>query len=200
MNDPNHTTSEKTADQFGQLTGHEYDGIKEYDNPLPGWWSWLFILTIVFSVFYFVIATTTGQLSAVYAYQQSVVEETAKMFGSMQIRPDAPTIMMLGKDPKFRGLGESIFKTNCISCHGEHAQGLACPNLTDNYYIHVKKITDFVDVITKGRKDGAMPAWGNRLSPNEIAVVAAYVATLRDTNYPGGKKPEGTIPPPWTDK
>ena len=76
---------------------------------------------------------------------------------------------------------------------------MACPNLTDDYYIHVKKITDFVDVITKGRKDGAMPAWGNRLSPNEIIVVAAYVASLRGTNYPGGKDHEGTIPPPWTD-
>jgi cytochrome c oxidase cbb3-type subunit 3 len=208
MNDHNQSSSSGSSsgngasggsDQFGQLTGHEYDGIREYDNPLPGWWSWLFILTIVFSIFYFVVSTSTGQLSAVYAYQQAVVEETAKEFGSMTIKPDPPTLLMLGKNPRFHALGENIFRTNCVSCHGQHAEGMACPNLTDNYYIHVKTITDFVDVITKGRKDGAMPAWGNRLSPNEIAVVAAYVASLRGTNYPGGKAPEGTIPPPWSD-
>jgi cytochrome c oxidase cbb3-type subunit 3 len=193
-------SSADSTDKFGRLTGHSYDGIQEYDNPLPGWWSWLFILTIVFSVLYFVIAITTGQLSPVYAYQQSVIEETAREFGSMKIKPDAATLLMLGKDPKFHALGESIFQTNCISCHGRHAEGVACPNLTDNYYIHVKKIEDFVDVITKGRRDGAMPAWGNRLSPNEIIVVASYVASLRGTNYPGGKGPEGTIPPPWTDQ
>jgi cytochrome c oxidase cbb3-type subunit 3 len=200
MSDQTAKSPQDSSDPFGQLTGHEYDGIREYDNPLPGWWSWIFILTIVFAIFYFVIATTTGQLSAVYAYQQSVIEETAKTFGSMHLKNDPKTILMLGKDPKFHDLGENIFQTNCISCHGAHGEGGACPNQTDEYYLDVKKITDFVDVITKGRKDGAMPAWGNRLSPNEIIVVSAYVASLRGTNYPGGKHAEGTIPPPWSDQ
>ena len=199
MNEHEKQLPPEPFEKYGKVTGHSYDGISEYDNPLPGWWSGLFFLTIAFAVLYFVIATTTGQLGAVYAYQQSVVEETAKEFGSMNVKPDAPTLLMLGKDPRFHALGENIFQTNCVSCHGRHAEGMACPNLTDNYYIHVKKIEDFVDVITKGRKDGAMPAWGNRLSPNEVIVVAAYVASLRNTNYPGGKFHEGTIPPPWTD-
>ena len=94
---------------IGQLTDHAYDGIREYDNPLPGWWSWLFILCIIFSILYFVIATTTGQLSAVYAYQQSVVEETAKEFGTMNVKPDAATLLMLGKDPRFHALGRKYF-------------------------------------------------------------------------------------------
>jgi cytochrome c oxidase cbb3-type subunit 3 len=117
----------------------------------------------------------------------------------MVLTPDSATLLKLAKDPLMNKMGASIFQTNCVSCHGRHAEGVACPNLTDNYYIHVKKIEDFIDVITKGRNNGAMPAWGNRLRPNEIIVVAAYVSSLRNTNYPGGKHPEGTIPPPWTD-
>ena len=107
--------------------------------------------------------------------------------------------MSLQKNEQMLRLGASIFQTNCVSCHGRHAEGMSCPNLTDNYYIHVKTIEDFVDVITKGRNNGAMPTWGNRLSPNEIIAVAAYVASLRNTNYPGGRNAEGTVPPQWSE-
>jgi cytochrome c oxidase cbb3-type subunit 3 len=183
------------------LTGHAYDGIQEYDNPLPGWWKWLFIATIAFSVIYFYTAiVTNGQLSAVYSYNQELLDDTKREFASRVLKPDAPTLMELTHDADMLRLGKSIFQTNCYTCHGRDGQGLQCPNLTDNYYIHVKKITDFVDVITNGRKNGAMPAWGNRLTPNEIIVVAGYVASLRGTNVPGGRAAEGVIPPPWSDK
>jgi cytochrome c oxidase cbb3-type subunit 3 len=201
-NPSNDQDGSKGPDLPDPLTDHAYDGIREYDNPLPGWWKVLFIGTIVFSGLYFIIdITTSGQMSPVASYDQSVVEDAKRRFGSMVLKPDAVTLLKLSKDPLFQKMGESIFQTNCVSCHGRHAEGMACPNLTANNYIHVKKIEDFVDVITKGRNNGAMPAWGNRLQPNEIIVVASYAASLRNTNYPGGrKKPEGTIiPPPWTD-
>jgi len=188
------------ADLSGPLRDHAYDGIHEYDNPMPGWWKALFIGTIVFAALYFTIdITTSGQMSPVASYDQSVVEDAKLRFGSMVLKPDAATLLKLSKDPLFQKMGESIFQTNCVSCHGRHAEGMACPNQTDNYYLDVKKIEDIVDVIAKGRNNGAMPAWGNRLQPNEIIVVASYIASLRGTNYPGGRKPEGTIPPPWTD-
>jgi len=201
MNDQNNPIDEPPIDEPPR-TGHIYDGIEEYDNPMPGWWSWIFVLTIVFAVFYFYIDVSTGGgLGAVAAYDQAVIADTARMFGSLKLSPDAPTIWKLMHDEKLHRLGESIFQTNCISCHGKHAEGVACPNLTDDYYIHIKQLADFPDVITHGRNNGAMPAWGNRLSPNEIICVAAYVASLRNTNYPGGKKPEANafIPPPWLD-
>ncbi|HUB25072.1 MAG TPA: cbb3-type cytochrome c oxidase N-terminal domain-containing protein [Tepidisphaeraceae bacterium] len=190
------------ADFDGPVMDHAPDGIHEYDNPLPGWWKWLFIATIAFACFYFYIDVTTDYLSAGYAYDQAVIDDTARQFGKLKLTPDAATLLKLGKDEKLHALGASIFQTNCVSCHGRHAEGIACPNLTAGLYIHVRKIADFVDVITHGANNGAMPAWGNRLRPNEIICVAAYVASLRGTNYPGGRAPfPNAIPvPPWSDK
>ncbi len=176
------------------LTDHSYDGIQEYDNPMPGWWVWLFIATIVFAVFYFFIAVTTGKMSAVVAYNEAqlAAQKSAGVLGH-----DPATLMMLSKDPDTLSAGAAIFQTNCVSCHGRDASGLTCPNLTDDYYIDVKKIDDIYDVVTKGRKNGAMPTWGVRLSPNEIVQVSAYVASLRGTNK-AGRPPEGVKIPPFS--
>ena len=94
--------------------------------------------------------------------------------------------------------GAAIFATNCVACHNKDGSGLIGPNLTDDYYINVQKIADIPDVITKGRKNGAMPAWGNRLSHNDIVTVAAYVASLRGQNKPG-RPHEGVLIPAWSD-
>jgi cytochrome c oxidase cbb3-type subunit 3 len=75
---------------------------------------------------------------------------------------------------------------------------LTGPNLTDERYLNVEKITDIVDVLTKGRANGAMPAWGNRLSPNDIVRVSAFVASLRGQNKPGkAPEPNSKLIPPW---
>ena len=151
------------------------------------------------------VARNTGECSQVKVSEEVtglpsrwLADDAQRQFASRVFAPDAKTLFSLTKDANMLRVGKSIFQTNCVSCHGRQGEGLACPNLTDEYYIHVKKIEDFVDVISKGRNFGAMPAWGNRLQPNQIIVVAAYVASLRGTNLPG-RKPEGTIPPPWTD-
>jgi len=190
---------EQDAEEPGEieapLTGHNYDGIQEYDNPLPGWWTWIFIGTIIFSVIYFFIAVTTGTLSAVYAYEQdSQSDANAKQYVG-----DAPTLMALMKDPIKLKMGQGVFSVRCAACHGTNGEGLSCPNLTDEYYIHIKKIADIVDVVSNGRKNGAMPAWKTQLTPNEIVFVSAYVASLRGRNL-AGRGPEGVIIPPWSDK
>ncbi len=203
MSEQDQPNSDPISNPTGPLTDHAYDGIREYDNPLPGWWTWIFVGTIIFSAVYFYCAITSGQLSAVTEYDRSVIEETAREFQGVKLAPDATTILRIARDEKsrnLRDLGASIFQTNCVSCHGTHAEGFTCPNQTDDYYLDVKKVTDFVDVISRGRNNGAMPAWGNKLSPNEIIVVSGYLASLRGTNYPTGRKPEGTIPPPWTER
>jgi cytochrome c oxidase cbb3-type subunit 3 len=196
-----HPTPDDNEPGQPPVMDHAYDGIREYDNPLPAWWSWIFIGTIVFSGFYFFMAMAmdTNVLSATYAYDQDVLADTERTFASKVFKPDAKTLMELQHDDRMLSVGKSIFQTNCAQCHGRNAEGLVGPNLTDNYYIHVKRIEDFPDVITNGRKSNTMPAWKNKLSPNQIVVVGAYVASLRGTNLPG-KPPEGTVPAPWTDK
>ena len=205
MADPNLSAPAppQPADAESDLfTSHEYDGIKEYDNPPPGWWSWMFGLIIVFSLLYgFVMLTMTEQLGIHTAYQNAVTASLASQFAELgELQGDAATLVGFIEDDtkkKWLGVGATIYTAQCAACHGGAAQGATGPNLTDDAYLHVEQVEDIYDVLVKGRANGAMPAWRNRLQENEIVLVSAYVASLRGTNLPG-KAAEGEVPPPWT--
>jgi cytochrome c oxidase cbb3-type subunit III len=192
---------QKSTETSGQdiLTDHAYDGIQEYDNPMPGWWVWLFVATIVFSGFYYFIATVvTGAFSPVASYDQAMADVLKKQLaGGGLLKGDAVTLLRLSKDADSLKTGQAIFATNCVSCHGRDAAGMTGPNLTDDAYLNVQKIEDICDVVTKGRNNGAMPAWVNRLNPNEVVLVSAYAAALRGQNKPG-LPPQGKVIPPWS--
>jgi cytochrome c oxidase cbb3-type subunit III len=181
------------------VTGHRYDDIEEYDNPLPGWWSWIFAVSIVFSVAYFFFATMIGQqVSSEGFYDREVTADTQRQFAMMgDIKSDPASLLKLSTDDKLLKVGRAIFLTNCAACHNSNGAGLTGPNLTDDVYVHVKRIEDIADVVAAGRNNGAMPAWNNRLQPKEVTLVAAYVASLRGTNVPG-RTPEGQPIAPWS--
>ena len=184
------TTSE------GALTDHAYDGIREYDNPMPGWWKWIFAGTVLFSGMYVVVMVMSlGQMSPIGVYDREVVAALTK---SGAFKGDAQTILRFSNNADMLKSGASIFAANCVACHAKDGQGLIGPNLTDDFYLHVEKVEDIFDVISKGRKNGAMPAWGNRLSDNERVLAAAYVASLRGKNLPG-RPHEGKEIAPWSD-
>lgn len=180
------------------LTDHAYDGIREYDNPTPSWWTWLWVASIIFSVFYFFFVTIAGgELSPIGFYERHVIEEQRSRLGELgSVKPDSPTVLRLAKDDRWLSVGRSLFATNCVSCHGRNAEGNNGPNLTDDHYLWVTEPADIVDVIAKGRNNGAMPAWSNRLDPREQIIVAAYVASLRGQNVPG-RQVEGKPAPAW---
>jgi cytochrome c oxidase cbb3-type subunit 3 len=183
------------AKAAGAHGDHTYDGITEYDNPIPGWWAWMFGGSVVFAALYlFVITITGGQMSAVAYYDRDVVADLKRQGGAL--KADAPTLVRLMKDDESLRVGAAVFATNCVSCHNRDGSGLIGPNMTDDAYIHVEKVADIADVVSKGRKNGAMPAWSNRLSPNEVVQVSAYVASLRGKNLPG-RPAEGKVIPPW---
>lgn len=182
------------------LTGHNYDGIQEYDNPTPAWWTYLFILSIVFAVPYMFFTLLAGDaLSPIGYYERAKVANMEKKFGTIgELQPDAATILKYSQDPEWVAFGRTVFQTNCTSCHGGNAGGTAsAPNLTDQAYLNVKTIEDIAAVILNGANNQAMPAWANRLHPNEAVLVSSYVASLRGTNVPGGAPPQGETPPPW---
>lgn len=186
------------------LTSHNYDGIQEYDNPTPAWWTYIFLATILFSVVYIgVMFLTMGLLSPTAFYERDYTESLRLSYG--EIKDPAPTpatIMMLAGDPKWNKVGASLFSANCVSCHGADGSGISGPNLTDEKYINVKTLADVADVIINGRKNGSMPSWSNRLQPVEISLVSGYVASLRGKNLPsmGGRPAEGEDIPPFTAK
>lgn len=181
------------------LLDHEYDGIREYDNPTPSWWHTIFLSTALFGAFYFFFFTFSPMAwTPVSRLETAQKSEFQAMFAEIgELQPDAETILSLRGDPKWMAIAEGLFATNCASCHGQSGQGLVGPNLTDDAYKNIVDITDIPKVIAGGAANGAMPAWKNRLQPNEIVLLASYIAELRGRNLPGARGPEGAVIPPW---
>lgn len=182
------------------LLDHEYDGIREYDNPIPGWWHFIFLGSVLFAVvytFFFMFSpmawTPESQLQA------AQTREFQKLFADVgELKPDAPTILRLMKDEKMMLVAEGLFQVNCVSCHGASGQGLVGPNLTDDVYKNINALADIPGIITNGVANGAMPGWGNRLHPNEVVLLSSYIASLRGQNIAGPRGAEGDVIPPWT--
>ncbi len=182
------------------LKEHTYDGIQEYDNPLPGWWTWMFVATIVFSVFYamYFHIGAPGR-TIIDQYDSELAANTRLQFKEIgDLTPNESTLVAYMNKDNWLKVGAVVYKTNCVSCHGRDGEGKVGPNLTDDVYKNVRKIEDIARVINEGAGKGAMPAWSNRLHPNEVVLVSAYVASIRGDNKEG-KGPEGSEIPPWPD-
>lgn len=188
------------ADHKDELLDHSYDGIQEYDNPLPGWWTWLFVASVAFSPFYWIYFHSGDQSRTIYAgYDRSFAGNLKLQFAEIgELQPDRQTILRYMNDDKWLQVGRLTFQTHCTSCHGSDGGGLVGPNLRDDHWKNVKNIEDIASVVKNGAANNAMPAWGNRLHPNEIVLVSAYIASLRNAASPGtGKAPEGVVIPAW---
>lgn len=183
------------------LVSHNYDGIQEYDNPTPGWWNWLFILTAVFAplyVLWFHSPVSSRTLEA--QYQEEKAANLKLAFGEIgELETTRANILAYMNEPKWVDFGKVTFATHCSQCHGAQGQGLTAPNLTDDYYIHVRQIEDIAKVVRQGAKAGSMPAWGDKLHPNEVLFVTCYVATLRGQNLSSAYADKGTEIPPWPE-
>lgn len=176
------------ADDNGEAktTGHVYDGIEEYDNPLPRWWFYLFLATFIFAAAYLVIYpglgtykgvsfwkdggswTSSSQLQDEQSQAQAQYDAT---FGEFAKTP----IEELAKNPVAMKMGYRVYVNNCAVCHGSDAGGnFGFPNLTDKDWLYGGSPERIKETITKGRQ-GAMPAWGPILGETNIANVAEFV-------------------------
>lgn len=190
--------------QLDVETEHSYDGIKEYDNPLPGWWKNLFVLSVIFSVFYWVYfhgGTEGRTIQDEYDRHLAVVVE--KQFGEINdlkgTREEILDFALTHDDKdKWLKVGQSVYKVNCQSCHGGAGEGGTGPNLTDDFWKNVTSPEDILKVIENGAAGGAMPAWKGRLGHrNKVILTAAYIASLRGSKPAGGKASEGPKVAPW---
>jgi cytochrome c oxidase cbb3-type subunit 3 len=181
------------------LREHEYDGIQEYDNPTPGWWNLIFFGTFLFAIWYILYHhASTISTSVAQGYEIDVSDDLKKRFSTIgDLKPDEPTLLRFMANEEWKLVGASVFKANCVSCHGPDAAGQIGPNLTDDFYKNVKELADIPKVIAGGAAAGAMPAWKTRLHPNEIVLVASYVASLRGKNLPGPRGQEGEQIAAW---
>lgn len=181
-----------------QLLDHEYDGIREYDNPTPGWWMLIFLGSVLFSFPYIVWWHLSPLSQSIHeAYEADVAEFYRQQFSKFgDLEPDAQTIAGLAANPEYMSAVEGTFIGKCASCHGASGGGLVGPNLTDDAYIHVQTLPDIYTTIEQGVVLKGMPAWGRQMQQTELVLLSAYVASLRGNEVSGGKAPEGeTIPP-----
>jgi cytochrome c oxidase cbb3-type subunit 3 len=176
------------------LMDHQYDGIQEYDNPMPAWWTWTFVVTIAFAGGYWLRYHALGSGSPV-ADELAVDLEAARAHEAETALASATEADIAGwmNDAAMVDKGAAVFKTNCVACHGDKGEGKIGPNLTDSAWIYGQGgLVDLWQVVGKGVPEKGMPAWSKTLKPADLQAVVATIATLRNTNVPG-KAPQGTV-------
>ncbi|QIE88490.1 cytochrome-c oxidase, cbb3-type subunit III [Pseudomonas nitroreducens] len=190
------TRSGQSSNTTDQTMGHAFDGIEEYDNPLPKWWFLLFVGTIVFAAGYLVLYPGLGNWKGVLPgydggwtqdKQWEREEALAKeKYGPIFAKYAAMSVEEVAKDPQAMKMGERLFATYCAICHGSDAKGAAgFPNLTDSDWRWGGTAQDIQTTILGGRQ-AAMPAWGEVLGDKGVQDVAAFVTAKLD----GRKLPE----------
>ncbi|TVZ39949.1 cytochrome c oxidase cbb3-type subunit 3 [Alteromonadaceae bacterium 2753L.S.0a.02] len=171
-----------------QTTGHIYDGIEEFDNPLPRWWFLMFVGTLIFGAIYLALYPGLGgfkgiigwtQVKQLEAEQEKAAEVEAKTYGVYASMP----VEELIHDGRAMKMGVRLFANNCAVCHGADGGGnYGFPNLTDNDWLYGGKAEDIRNSIANGR-GGAMPALGAVLGEENVAKVAEYVLSLSGQDH-----------------
>lgn len=171
---------------------HAYDGIKELDNPVPMWFNALFYGTIFFGFVYLLVYHVFGWgMNQDQEYLHEVAQaEIAKQeyLAKSANLVDESTVEF---NEALAPAGKSIYIANCAACHGANAEGVIGPNLTDRYWLHGGEIKDVFKTIKYGIPEKGMVPWEQTLTPSQIAEVASYILTLRDSNPAGAKAPDG---------
>lgn len=188
-------------------TGHEWDGIKEFNTPLPRWWLWTFYLTIIWALGYYVLypswplinGATPGILGyssrAEVAQDIAAVNEANAPLDAALVETDLAT---LSENPDLQRYaiagGGAVFRTFCAQCHGSGAAGaIGFPNLLDDDWLWGGDIAAIETTIRHGIRSeddddtrySEMPAFGEFLEKEEIQQVAEYVLSLSGFNHDG---------------
>jgi cytochrome c oxidase cbb3-type subunit 3 len=165
-------------------TGHVWDGdLTELNNPVPRWWTWMYLLFCVFGLAYLVAMpglgaypgmlgfTSAREVARDQAAQAEAVKPVYARYASM-------TPPQIAADPQAREIGQRLFLNTCSQCHGSDAKGApSYPNLTDNDWLGEGTPEYIVKTIQEGRQ-GVMPPWKAAIDPKNAAAAAAYVRSL----------------------
>ena len=193
LSTPPETTMEATPGE--PLFEHAYDGIQEYDNPMPRWWVLIFWATIVYAVVYAlnVVPVAGSGKGWIANYEAEMAAAERKFAASRAPQPAPPDDVLRGlaADPAARDAGKAVFMTNCMPCHRADAGGVIGPNLTDDYWIHGGLPGDIHRTIAAGVLDKGMPAWAAVLPPDDVNRVTAYVLSVHGTHPEAPKEPQG---------
>lgn len=182
------TTKTQRKQTTSETTGHNYDGIEEFDNPMPRWWLGLFVATLIFGGGYLVLFPGVWPGVLGWTQVKQLEEETTKH--NRQYEPlfkqfAAKSIEDLQDTPRALKIGQRLFLNNCALCHGSDARGArGFPNLTDGDWLWGGTPADIKHTVMEGRH-GQMPAWGAVIGETGVRNVAAYARSLSgiDTGF-----------------
>jgi cytochrome c oxidase cbb3-type subunit 3 len=166
-------------------TGHVWDGdLREMNNPLPRWWAWLFVITIVFAFVYLALYPGLGTYGGKLGWTSTGQHQAEVDKGNAEVAPlyakfAAMTAEDVSKDPQAMAIGERLFMNNCAQCHGSDARGnKGFPNLADNDWLGGGTPEIIKTNITKGRI-GMMPPMAAAVgTADDVKNVAQYVLSL----------------------
>jgi len=172
------------------LKDHEYDGIRELDNDLPGWWKWLFIITIVFSIFYLVRLWVFRADDLIQAKEFDM-----EMAGAQASKPPVAEFQIsLLTDAVSMASGKETWTKICAVCHLVDGGGLVGPNMTDNYWIHGNTVEDMFAIVTNGVIEKGMIPYKDQLSPKQRLEVVSYIINEIVGSTPATpKEPQGEL-------
>jgi len=168
-----------------QTMGHSFDGIEEYDNPLPRWWFMLFLGTLIFAAGYLALYPGLGNFKGllpgyedgwtqVAQWEREVAKADAQ-YGPIFAKYSAMPLEQVAQDKQALKMGGRLFATYCAICHGSDAKGaVGFPNLTDENWRWGGDAETIKTTILNGRI-GVMPAWGQVLGDDGVRNVAGYV-------------------------
>jgi cytochrome c oxidase cbb3-type subunit 3 len=176
---------------------HEFDGIAELNNPTPAWFMVLFYGSIIIAILYMLNYEVLGfgpSQEQEYAteLEQAVVDKEAFLSkpGNAKNAINESNIVQ-SKDAAVIHEGAALFQTRCTPCHGEHAEGIVGPNLTDAYWLHGGKVGEVFKTIKYGVPEKGMIAWEKSLSATQIANLTNYILSLQGSKPANPKAPQG---------
>lgn len=166
-------------------TGHVWDGdLREMNNPLPRWWVWLFVITIVFAFAYLAMYPGLGSFGGKLGWSevgqyQAEIDKGNKEVAPLYAKFAAMTPEEMSRDPQAHAIGERLFMNNCSQCHGSDAHGgKGFPNLTDADWLHGGTPDKIIETIAQGRM-GQMPVMAAAVgTSDDVKNVANYVLSL----------------------
>jgi cytochrome c oxidase cbb3-type subunit III len=176
---------------------HPHDGIYELDNGMPPWLRNVFVGTIAFAIgyFWYYHSYLGGKKGQLYEYKMAIKEGEIQKAIAAERQENAvseKTVVALS-DAHELDEGKIVFIEKCAVCHGQKGEGGVGPNMTDDYWLHGGDIKSVFTTIKYGVPDKGMISWKEQLKPKEIQEVSSFILTLRGTNPPNPKAPQGEL-------
>ena len=185
-------TAAAKAVKQARVLEHSYDGIQEYDNPMPRWWLLTFAGTIIFSIVYLFNIGPVGRGKGPIADYEADMKTFAAAHPPTGDAPvSAEALLALSMDASALELGKQTYAANCVSCHGADGGGIIGPNLADEFWLHGSTLPDIYKTISIGVLDKGMPPWSKILKPEQVRAVTVYVASLKGTTPANPKAAQG---------